>query len=207
MRSSTTSRCPASAIFIDGDIDVYNSVMGPTAWWANIMQQTTIRALTKLEFAYGLALRMAEAVNDNSPGTMEMLGELSSYVEVTRSSVLLSEEHAYDRGDGVIFPDGRPMHPMRSMLAVWYPRVREILMLIGSHNLLATPSKAMFADARLRPLIEEFVHGANDVDAERRAPHLSTGVGLHRLRPRRRATSCTNATTWARRRPHVRITR
>ena len=30
------------------------------------MQQTTIRALTKLEFAYGLACRMAEAVNDTS---------------------------------------------------------------------------------------------------------------------------------------------
>ena len=58
---------PRERVFIDGDIDVYNSVMGPTAWWANIMQQTTIRALTKLEFAYGLAMRMAEAVNDNSP--------------------------------------------------------------------------------------------------------------------------------------------
>ena len=60
------------------------------------------------------------------------------------------------------------------MLAVWYPRVREILMLIGSHNLLATPSRAMLADARLRPLIDEFVHGANDIDAERRA-------GIYRL--------------------------
>ncbi len=160
---------PHERVFINGDIDVYNSVMGPTAWWANIMQQTTIRALTKLEFAYGLALRMAEAVNDNSPSTVEMLGELSSYAEVTRSSILLSEEHAYDRGDGVIFPDGRPLHPMRSLLAVWYPRVREILMLIGSHNLLATPSQAMFRDARLRPLLDEFVHGANDMGAERRA--------------------------------------
>ena len=116
---------------------------------------------------------------------MEMLGELSSYVEVTRSAILLSEEHAFDRGDGVIFPDGRPMHPMRSLLAVWYPRVREILMLIGSHNLLATPSKAMLADARLRPLIDEFVHGANDVDAERRAgiyrlawDFIGSGLGL-----------------------------
>ena len=45
---------PRERVFIDGDLDVYNSVMGPTAWWANIMQQTTIRALTKLEFAYGL---------------------------------------------------------------------------------------------------------------------------------------------------------
>ncbi|MEP7115683.1 MAG: 4-hydroxyphenylacetate 3-hydroxylase C-terminal domain-containing protein, partial [Ilumatobacteraceae bacterium] len=51
----------------------------------------------------------------------------------------------------------------------WYPRIREILMLIGSHNLLATPSKAMFADARLRPLLDEFVPGANGMEAERRA--------------------------------------
>ena len=104
---------PRERVFIDGDIDVYNSVMGPTAWWANIMQQTTIRALTKLEFAYGLAPRMAEAVNDTSPGTEEMLGELLGYVEVTRSAVLLAEEHAYDRGEGVWFPDARPLHPMR----------------------------------------------------------------------------------------------
>jgi aromatic ring hydroxylase len=160
---------PRHRLFINGDLDVYNSVMGPTAWWPNVMQQTTIRALTKLEFAYGLATLMAEAVNDTSPGTLEMLGELHSYVEVTRSSVLLAEEHAYDRGEGVWFPDGRPLHPMRSLLATWFPRVNDILITIGSHNLLATPSRAMLDDAHLRPLIDEFVHGAGDVDAEARA--------------------------------------
>jgi aromatic ring hydroxylase len=143
--------------------------MGPTAWWPNVMQQTTIRALTKLEFAYGLASRMAEAVNDTSPGTLEMLGELFAYVEVTRSAVLIAEEHAYDRGEGVWFPDARPLHPMRSILATWFPRVNEILIAIGSHNLLATPSRAMLDDIRLRPLLEEFLHGANDVGAEERA--------------------------------------
>ena len=160
---------PRDRIFIDGDIETYNTVMGPTSWWANIMQQTTIRALTKLEFAYGLATRMAEAVNDNSPATIEMLGELGGYVEITRNAVLLAEEHGFDRGEGTVFPDGRALHPMRAMLAVWYPRVREILMMIGSHNLLATPSRAMLDDGRLRPLIDEFLHGANGVEAEERA--------------------------------------
>lgn len=160
---------PRDRLFINGDIETYNTVMGPTSWWANIMQQTTIRAMTKLEFAYGLATRMAEAVNDVSPATIEMLGELAGYLEVTRNAVLLAEEHGYDRGEGSVFPDGRPLHPMRSLLAVWYPRVREILMLIGSHNLLAAPSRAMFDDARLRPLIDEFLHGANGVEAEARA--------------------------------------
>ena len=98
-----------------------------------------------------------------------MLGELLGYVEVTRSAVLLAEEHAYDRGEGVWFPDGRPLHPMRAMLATWFPRVNEILITIGSHNLLATPSRAMLDDARLRPLLDEFLHGADDVGAEERA--------------------------------------
>src|SRR6478735_3919705 len=160
---------PRDRVFIDGDKEIYSGVMLPTAWWANIMQQTTIRALTKLEFAYGLASLMAEAVNDSTPQTLEMLGELHGYVEITRSAVLLAEEHAYDRGEGVWFPDGRPLHPMRAQLAVWFPRVNEILIAIGSHNLLATPSRAMLDDGRLRPLIEEFLHGANGVDAERRA--------------------------------------
>ena len=160
---------PRERVFIDADPDVYNAVMGPTAWWANIMQQTTIRALTKLEFAYGLATRLAEAVNDASPGTLEMLGELLGYVEVTRNAVLLAEEHAYDRGEGVWFPDGRPLHPMRALLATWFPRVNDIIITIGSHNLLAAPSRAMLDDARLRPLLDEFLHGANDVDAEERA--------------------------------------
>ena len=136
---------PRERVFIDADPDVYNSVMGPTAWWANIMQQTTIRALTKLEFAYGLATRLAEAVNDASPGTLEMLGELLGYVEVTRNAVLLAEEHASDRGEGVWFPDGRPLHPMRALLATWFPRVNDIIITIGSHNLLAAPSRG---DAR-----------------------------------------------------------
>jgi aromatic ring hydroxylase len=47
--------------------------------------------------------------------------------------------------------------------------VNEILMLIGSHNLLATPTRGQLDDAGLRPLLDEFIHGANDIDAEQRA--------------------------------------
>jgi 4-hydroxyphenylacetate 3-monooxygenase len=82
---------PKRNVFIDGNLDVYNQVMGMSPWWPNIMQQTTIRALTKLEFAYGLLVRMAEAVNDNSERTMEMLGEVLGYIEVTRNAILVSE--------------------------------------------------------------------------------------------------------------------
>jgi len=159
---------PRERLFINGHIDLYNSVT-TTGLRDNMTNQTTVRALTKLEFAYGLAARMAEAIGDASPATQEMLGELLDYVEVARSAVLLSAEHGRHVGDGVWFPDGRPLAPMRSLLATWFPRVNEIIMLIGSHNLLATPSRRQLDDAMLRPLIDEFLHGAKGVGAEERA--------------------------------------
>src|SRR5258708_2847318 len=57
---------PRDRVFIDANLVAYNTVMA-TGWYPNIMQQTMIRAQTKLEFAYGLASRMAEAINDFSP--------------------------------------------------------------------------------------------------------------------------------------------
>ena len=48
------------------------------------------------------------------------------------------------------FPNGAALEPMRSMLAVWMPRVAEIITLIGSHNLLTTPSRSQLADPKLQ---------------------------------------------------------
>ena len=114
---------PRERVFLDGRVDIYNGIR-ETGIVENLTNQTTIRALTKLEFAYGLATRMAEAINDQSPATQEMLGELLSYVEVTRSAVLLSAEHGRHVGDGVWFPDPRPLVPMRSLLADVVPAGR-----------------------------------------------------------------------------------
>ncbi len=160
---------PRDRIHVDGLVEVYNGVMMPTAWWPNIMQQTTIRALTKLELAYGLAVAMAEAVNDRTPHTTDLLGELWGYVEITRSCLLLAEEQASDQGDGAWFPDARALHPLRAQLATWFPRVRDILVTIGSHNLLATPSRAMLDDTNLRPLLDRYLTGAGATGAEERA--------------------------------------
>jgi len=69
----------------------------------------------------------------------------------------------------VWFPNGAVLEPMRSMLPVWMPRVAEIITLIGSHNLLTTPSRAQLDDPTLRPLIDEMLHGADGATADARA--------------------------------------
>jgi aromatic ring hydroxylase len=163
-----TVEVPRDRVFIDGNLPVYNSVMS-ASWRGNAMHQTMIRAWTKLEFAWGLATRMAEAINANDPVTQQMLGELWSYAELTRAAVMAGEQGAYEYGNGCWFLDQRPMNALRATLPYWFPRVNEIIRLIGSHNVLCTPTVAQLADPHLRPLIDKYLRGAGDVTAEQRA--------------------------------------
>jgi aromatic ring hydroxylase len=82
--------------------------------------------------------------------------------------VQTAEDHASEWGDGVWFPHGQPLMALKAMMPVWMPRANEIIKLLGSHNLLATPTWHMMNDPELRPYIDKYLHGANDVSAERR---------------------------------------
>jgi 4-hydroxyphenylacetate 3-monooxygenase oxygenase component len=159
---------PRDRIFINANLAVYNSVM-MTGWWPNIMHQTMIRAQTKLEFAYGLAARMAETINANQPQAHQMLGEIWCFSEFARAAIHSAEQGAYEYGNGVWFPDGRPLTALRAMLPTWFPRVNEIIRLLGSHNHFTAPSAAEFASPALRPLLDKYLRGANGMSAETRA--------------------------------------
>ena len=160
---------PKQDVFIDGEVEVYNTVMHLSPWWANIMQQTTIRALTKMEFLYRLAGRMAEAVNDRSERTVDLCGEIQSYVEMTRNALQCAEDHAETWEDGGVFPEARALHPARALIPKWMVRINEIIRIIGGANLLATPTRAQLEDERIAALCAEFIPGAGDVSADERA--------------------------------------
>ena len=163
---------PKERMFLVGDPEVYNKAM-TTGWVANIMQQTTIRANVKLTFAWQLATKMAEAVNADAPAVNEMLGELWSYAELTRSVIEAAEAGAHEWGNGVWFCDERPFRAIRPTLPRWFPRVNEIIKLLGSHSLLATPTRAEMDNPELRPMIDLYYQGA-DMSAEERVAIFRT---------------------------------
>jgi 4-hydroxyphenylacetate 3-monooxygenase len=157
---------PKDRIFINANLEVYNSVM-LTGWWPNIMQQTMIRAQTKLEFAWALASQMAEAINANQPATQQMLGEIRIFADLARSAIESAELNAHEYGNGVWFPSHPPLTALRAMMPTWMPRVNEIIRLIGSHNHFTAPTSGQLADKTLRPLIDRYLRGTG-VTAEQR---------------------------------------
>ena len=160
---------PGRRVFLDGDPRLYNSVTA-WGWHGNIMQQTSIRATVKLEFAYELCCRMAEVTGQGGrPEVAKMLGEVWTYAELTRAAVRAAEADAREYGDGAWFCDEAPFRALRPTLPVWMPRVNEIIRTIGSHNLLATPSKAGLDHPELRPWLDRYLSGADGVDAAERS--------------------------------------
>ena len=158
---------PKDRVFINGNLAAYNAVMR-SSWSPNIMQQTMIRAQTKLEFAWGIANRMLKCVNGKQPAAQELLGEIWTFSEFARSAVYASEMQAKEYPGGVWFPDVRPLHALRSTLPYWFPRVNEIIRLLGSHNVFAAPTLAQMRDPELKPLIDRYLRGAGEVSAEER---------------------------------------
>ena len=165
---------PMERVFIDGDIDVYNGLMRH-GWAANIMQQTCIRAAVKLEFAYELCARMAQATNsDKRPDTAALLGELWGYGCLTRSAIKAAEADGRDYGNGAFFADDRPLRALRAQMPGWMVRANEIIKIIGSHNLLATASLDAIENPQMGPLIERYMPGAKGMSARERAKLFRT---------------------------------
>jgi aromatic ring hydroxylase len=159
---------PRDRVFIDGNLAVYNGILR-SSWWPNIMQQAMIRAETKLTFAWGIATRMAEAINASVPPALQMLGEIWTFAEFARAAIRAAELDAHEYSNGVWLPDVRPLIALRTSLPRWFPRVNEIIRELGSHNLLTTPTAAQFANPELRPVLDAMLGGAGDVGAEERA--------------------------------------
>ncbi len=158
---------PKDRIFLDANLAAYNQVMR-TSWSPNIMQQTMIRAQTKLEFAWGLANRMLLSINGKQPANAEMLGEIWTFCEFARAAIYASEMQAQESPAGTWFPDVRPLHALRATLPYWFPRVNEIIRLLGSHNMFAAPTQKQMNDPELKPLLDKYLRGAKDVSAEDR---------------------------------------
>jgi len=158
---------PRHRVFIDGDTEIYKTVMR-TTWQANLLQQTTLRAQVKLDFAYQLVSRMVEVLNAATPQNNELLGELLSYDLLTRAALRAAEADAHEWGNGVWFCDDGPFRAIQPTMPRWIPRVNEIIKLLGAHSLLATPTASERANPALRPFIDKCYSGANGVQAEER---------------------------------------
>src|SRR3989441_2655059 len=148
---------PWERVFLLGDVDLLNGTATATHSMTHTAHQGAAKNLAKCEFVLGLALLMTKTLgNAHLPHSEERLAELMLYTELTRSCMRAAEADAKLDEWGVMCPAALPAESTRNLFMTAYPRIVEILQLLGSSSFMITPSEADFSGP-LAPQIEQYL--------------------------------------------------
>jgi len=152
---------PKNRVFIDGNVQLYRELTDATNWRNYIIFQAMTRALTKLEFLFGLGHKIADMNGVNRfDHIQEKLGEIWTMKEMTRSALVSAIDGAEPVVDGVYVPDERPLIALRGLMPNWIPRAMELIRVIGGGGFMLTPSKADL-EGPMRKYIDQYYQARN----------------------------------------------
>jgi 4-hydroxyphenylacetate 3-monooxygenase len=148
---------PWERVFLLYDVDRLNATPHVTHSTAHSAHQGAAKNLAKCEFVLGLALLMTEALgNSHLPHAEERIGELMLYTQLMKACMRAAEADAEVDKWGVMCPDILPVESTRNLMMTAYPRMVEILHLLGSSSFLLTPSEKDFGGP-LAPQMEQYL--------------------------------------------------
>lgn len=152
---------PWNRVFLKSDVELSNKMQLAIHLPTFTAHQTSIRALAKLDFALGVAFMIAETIDIKGfLHVQEKLGELITYRELVSASIRASEADAEVLHDGLVKPADNPLQAVRTFMPRIYPRVIEVIQLIGAGGLMMVPSTAD-VNGPLRDDIQKYYRGAH----------------------------------------------
>lgn len=159
---------PWERVFLRGDIGLLNGLFRDTHAFVHGVHQFTAKNLAKAEFVLGVASLVAEAIGRTElPAYQQLLGEIVDAVETLRAYLRAAEADAIVDARGYCVPNPAVMATARNYFPRVYPRLIEILQLLGSSGLMATPSEADLAAPALVDDVEKYYQAATLMGRER----------------------------------------
>ena len=168
---------PWERVFVYGDVGLLNNTATITHSSAHTSHQGCAKNLAKCELALGVALLMTETLGSSHlPHTDERIGELIMYTELMKACMRAAEADAQLDEWGIMCPASLPAETTRNLFMTAYPRIVEILQLLGSSGLMILPTEADMAGP-LRPQIDKYLATDTSNAADRvRLFHLAWDI-------------------------------
>ena len=134
---------PWERVFLLGDPDRCNNMSRRTHQYLHSGHQVVTKNVVKLEFVLGLANLMQQTLGSGQqPQMMQMTAEIIESLETTKALLRAAEADANFDEWGVLCPAEMPLTVARHLFIRMYPRMGEILQLMGSSSLMALPTEA-----------------------------------------------------------------
>jgi anthranilate 3-monooxygenase (FAD) / 4-hydroxyphenylacetate 3-monooxygenase len=159
---------PWDRVFLHGDIALANAIFDQTKVRQYTGHQTGVRGLVKMQFATGVAMKLAQSVKiDSFLHVQQKLGEAIAATEICRALLLAAEVDYETAPSGSVRPRFEPLQTLQLHLSASYPKVVEILQTLGAGGLLMMPSAADFASP-VADDVAKYFQGAEGMPASDR---------------------------------------
>ena len=158
---------PWERIFLLENVELSNTAYAATNAVIHMMHQVIVKNVAKTEFILGVACLMVDTLGSGQiPQVQERIAEIIMDLEVMKACLRASEADASLDQWGVMCPDRMPLDIARNLYPKMYPRMVEILQLLGSSSLMAIPSEADF-DSELAQDLELYLSTGTATGRER----------------------------------------
>ncbi|MGN7357253.1 4-hydroxyphenylacetate 3-monooxygenase, oxygenase component [Paenibacillus sp. SAF-054] len=155
---------PWDRVFIRGNDHLSMRLFSESGYHVHSAHQVLCRYVAKLEFTLGVILYMAETLDRSTyPATIEKVAEVMVQLETLKSLLIASEAGAGPDRFGSMLPDRKPLWTANVLFPKIYPRMMEIIQLVGGSSIIMIPSELDFA-SESKPYLDKYLRG-NTVNA------------------------------------------
>ncbi|RXT06335.1 4-hydroxyphenylacetate 3-monooxygenase, oxygenase component [Ammoniphilus sp. CFH 90114] len=136
---------PWNRVFFYERVDIANKLYRESNVNHHITHQVLCKSIVKSEFALGVLQLMTDTTKvGHHPHVKEKIGEIIVTLEMLKALLLSSEVNAQVDRWGNMLPAKGPLWAARQYFPKMYPRIIEIMQLIGASGLVTIPSEEDF---------------------------------------------------------------
>lgn len=148
---------PWERVFVAQNPKLGNGMFIESGCMNQIMHQFAVKNLAKAEFLLGVALNMSEAVGINTfQHVQNYIHEMINTVELVRSCIRASEADCVPGPGGTMLPNDQPLLTVRTLFPQLYPRLVEIIQILGASGLVMVPSCEELNGARAEDVMRYY---------------------------------------------------
>jgi 4-hydroxyphenylacetate 3-monooxygenase len=158
---------PWERVFLLRDVERCNKAFGATNAVVHMAHQVVTKNVAKTEFVLGVASLIVDAIAIESFQHVQgKIAEIIYYLETMKAFLRAAEADAQVDKWGVMTPAWPPLDAARNMFTWMYPRMIEIVQLLGASGLMARPTEADVAGP-LQEAVAKYYQAARLPAAER----------------------------------------
>ena len=151
---------PWERVFLLRDVERCNKAFGATNAVVHMAHQVVTKNVAKTEFVLGVASLIVDAIAiEQFQHVQGKIAEIIYYLETMKAFLRASEAEAQVDKWGMITPAWPPLDAARNMFTWMYPRMIEIIQLLGASGMMARPTQAD-VESPLGETIEKYYQAA-----------------------------------------------